>query len=160
MSVDPLAETAPDKTPYHYVSNNPINRIDPKGLTDYGFNKKTGEVKQIGDKDNSPDRMLKMRKDGSIKKYGDGIFGFLVSKDRRGKSKVAIENVADGILEDGQNFKTDGALIALGSNEDGPGKKGIYEFMLDLSEYVNKEIGATLFSNKKMSNEGDMTHKL
>lgn len=34
LSVDPLAEQAPDKTPYHYVSNNPINRIDPDGRKD------------------------------------------------------------------------------------------------------------------------------
>lgn len=34
MNVDPLAEQAPDKTPYHFVSNNPINRIDPDGRWD------------------------------------------------------------------------------------------------------------------------------
>src|SRR5690625_7587592 len=27
LSVDPLADIQPDKTPYHFVSNNPINRI-------------------------------------------------------------------------------------------------------------------------------------
>jgi len=38
ISVDPLAEIAPNKTPYHFVSNNSINRIDPDGLTDYEVN--------------------------------------------------------------------------------------------------------------------------
>ncbi|HUH47009.1 MAG TPA: RHS repeat-associated core domain-containing protein, partial [Arenibacter sp.] len=34
MNVDPLAEVQPNKTPYHFVSNNPINRIDPTGMLD------------------------------------------------------------------------------------------------------------------------------
>ena len=36
-----MAEQAPDKTPYHYVSNNPINRIDPDGREAFSpiFNK-------------------------------------------------------------------------------------------------------------------------
>lgn len=33
LSVDPLASLTPDLTPYHYVRNNPINRIDPFGLS-------------------------------------------------------------------------------------------------------------------------------
>jgi len=47
--VDPLAMLAPDKTPYHFVSNNPINRIDPLGLTDYKVN---GETRTIDDGNN------------------------------------------------------------------------------------------------------------
>ncbi|MFN0081174.1 MAG: RHS repeat domain-containing protein [Ferruginibacter sp.] len=34
LSVDPLADKQPDKTPYHFVSNNPLNRIDPDGQWD------------------------------------------------------------------------------------------------------------------------------
>jgi RHS repeat-associated protein len=34
ISVDPLAEHSPNKTPYHYCSNNPINRTDPTGMCD------------------------------------------------------------------------------------------------------------------------------
>jgi RHS repeat-associated protein len=44
--VDPLSMLAPDKSPYHFVSNNPINRIDPLGLTDYKVN---GETRTIDD---------------------------------------------------------------------------------------------------------------
>ena len=34
--VDPLAEMAPDMTPYHYTHDNPINRFDPDGRKDSG----------------------------------------------------------------------------------------------------------------------------
>ncbi|MBV6480149.1 MAG: hypothetical protein HGGPFJEG_02994 [Ignavibacteria bacterium] len=37
--VDPLLSNEPSKTPYHYTSNNPINRIDPHGLDDIYFKK-------------------------------------------------------------------------------------------------------------------------
>ena len=32
LSVDPLAEERPSMTPYNFVQNNPLNRIDPDGL--------------------------------------------------------------------------------------------------------------------------------
>jgi RHS repeat-associated protein len=48
--LDPLAMLAPNKTLYHFVSNNPINRVDPLGLTDYIVN---GEVRTIEDGHNN-----------------------------------------------------------------------------------------------------------
>ncbi len=33
-SVDPLANQSPHQNPYHYSSNNPINRVDPSGMKD------------------------------------------------------------------------------------------------------------------------------
>jgi hypothetical protein len=46
-AVDPLASYAPDKTPYHYTSNNPISRVDMDGRWDiqvhaYNDRKKSG----------------------------------------------------------------------------------------------------------------------
>ncbi len=44
LSVDPLSHLSPSQTPYHFVSNNPVMRIDPNGLTDYTLNKKSGKI--------------------------------------------------------------------------------------------------------------------
>lgn len=48
-TIDPLAHKRYWATPCNYVQNNPLNRFDPNGLTDYTLNKKTGEVKQVGE---------------------------------------------------------------------------------------------------------------
>ncbi|MBD3843680.1 MAG: RHS repeat-associated core domain-containing protein, partial [Campylobacterales bacterium] len=156
ISVDPLI----DKTmsAYGYCSNNPINRIDPNGLTDYKVNSK-GEVSQVGDANDNPDRILKTRRDGSVKHYGDGIFGFLTKKSKRGLAKVSVDNVAKGILSDGQNFSTEeGALIELGEGANSANRSEVFEFMLDLSEHLNIEIGATLYSDSESSVSSDPTH--
>ena len=33
LSVDPLAHKYPTLTPYAYVANNPVNMVDPDGMT-------------------------------------------------------------------------------------------------------------------------------
>jgi len=38
-TVDPLCEKYPEISPYVYCHNNPVNIIDPEGLTDYSVNK-------------------------------------------------------------------------------------------------------------------------
>jgi RHS repeat-associated protein len=49
LSVDPMAQKNPWFTPYNYVRNNPINRIDPDGRTDFEIN---GEKQHINDGNN------------------------------------------------------------------------------------------------------------
>ena len=46
MSTDPLWEKKMQFSPYNFVSNNPLNRIDPIGLTDYNVD---GEIRTIND---------------------------------------------------------------------------------------------------------------
>lgn len=50
LSVDPLADNAPGLTPYHYVSNNPMIRIDPDGRWDIELNETGNAVRYIAQK--------------------------------------------------------------------------------------------------------------
>jgi len=52
LSVDPLASERPWMSPYNFVQNNPIMRIDPDGRLDTEFNvdKETGKMTKVSDK--------------------------------------------------------------------------------------------------------------
>ena len=66
FNVDPLAEVQPNKTPYHYTSNNPINRIDPTGMLDDWYNNnETDELVYLRDVHGSMTQE-------SVDKYGLG----------------------------------------------------------------------------------------
>jgi RHS repeat-associated protein len=138
-TIDPLGEKRFWANPYNYVQNNPLNRFDPNGLTDYTLNRKTGEIKQIGEKNDEPDRILKSKGNGDVKYKGNGV------------AKVAIDGIEKGILNDGMNFQTNNNLIAVGG-EGQPTEKGVEAFTLKLSGYVGKEIGGAYFSKDEVSN--------
>ena len=133
MGVDPLTERRIEWSPYTYCLNNPILRIDPNGLTDFTFDKKTGDVKQIGEKNDDPDRILKTNRKGEIK------------YNKKGEAKVAVGGIEQGILKDGQNFKNKDQIISVGG-EGQPTVRGVEDFSLKLSEYVGTEIAGAYFS--------------
>jgi len=133
--VDPLAERRIGWSPYAYCLNNPILRIDPNGLTDFTFDKKTGDVKQVGEKNDDPDRILKTNRKGEVK------------YKKNGEAKVAIGGIEQGILKDGQNFKNKDQVISVGG-EGQPTVKGVEDFSLKLSEYVGTEIAGAYFTKE------------
>ncbi|PRY09797.1 RHS repeat-associated protein, partial [Pontibacter ummariensis] len=141
--VDPLADIAPDRTPYHFVSNNPINRIDPTGLTDFTLNKKTGEVAQVGKANDEPDRILKTNRKGEVK------------YKKNGEAKVAMGGIEQGILADGQNWKTDDQVIEVGG-EGQATVDGVKSFTMGLSEYLGKEIKGFSYSSNASGDVTDM----
>ena len=143
-SADALSEKFHNISPYAYVKNNPIVRIDPDGLTDFTINKKTGEVTQVGEDNDDPDRILKTNKKGEVKTKNNG------------EAKVAIDGIEKGILQDGQNFKTQDNIIAVGG-EGQPSEQGVESFVLKLSEYVGREIGGGYFSKDGAENTTHMT---
>jgi hypothetical protein len=130
-------------TPYNYVQNNPLNRIDPNGLTDYTLDKKTGDVKQIGEKNDDPDRILKTNRKGEVK------------YKKNGEAKVAMGGIEKGILKDGINFQKNDNVIAVGGKGQ-PTVDGVKSFTLQLSEYIGKEIKGYSYSSDGTKNATDM----
>ncbi len=135
MAVDPLAYKRNWLTPYNFVQNNPINRIDPLGLTDYKLNQKTGEINQVGEKNDSPDRILRTNNKGEVKYR------------KNGEAKVAIDGIEKGILSNGLNLMKNDNVIKVG----GEGQatiKGFENFALKFSNYIGKEVGGYYLANK------------
>lgn len=146
MNIDPLADERDWMTPYNYVQNSPMVRIDPFGLTDFKLDKKTGVLTQVGEKNDQPDRILKTDSKGNVKKKGEGFLGFLVSKSEKGKAKVDLDNIEQGILSDGMNLKSNDNIIEVG----GKGQasvKGFEDFALRFSNYMGVEIKGGYFSD-------------
>ena len=137
MSVDPLVDRRPSLTPYNYVQYNPLNRIDPNGLTDYKIYK--GKTTRVGTENDDPDRIVKIDKDGNVKRKGEGFLGFLVRKSERGKAKIAVDGIAQGFLEDGQNLKENVGQFDI-NGEGQPTLKEFNDFISKYSDYVRKEI--------------------
>jgi hypothetical protein len=145
--VDPLAQKRFSVNPYNFVQNNPVNRVDPDGLTDFAINKKTGAVTQVGEKNDDPDRVVKTDRNGNVKRKGEGFLGSLVRESKRGEAKVAFGGVEKGILKDGANFQMKSNVISVGG-EGQPSVAGVRDFTLKLSNHVGKEIGGYYLSNK------------
>ncbi|WP_262496279.1 RHS repeat domain-containing protein [Chitinophaga caeni] len=145
--VDPMAQKRYWVTSYNYVQNNPMIRIDPNGLTDYILNKKTGEIKQVGEKNDDPDRILKSK----TNKKGEVV----LKTKKNGKPKIAIGEIEKGILKDGINFQKNDNVITVGGKGQ-PSVDGVKSFTLQLSEYVGKEIKGYSYSSDGSKNVTDM----
>jgi RHS repeat-associated protein len=156
LQIDPLGEKRNWITPYNYVQNNPILRIDPNGLTDFKFDKKTGEVTQVGEKNDQPDRILRTDRKGNVKRKGEGIFGFLTKKSERGKAKVELDGIEQGILSDGMNLKTENNIIEVGG-EGQATVEGFEDFALRFSDYIGREVAGGYFSEQNKSEISQIT---
>jgi|SRR5690606_23807412 len=143
ISVDPLAEKT--MTPYQYVSNNPIMRIDPTGMEDhdYTLNKETGRITLVRNTNDDFDRILVTDDKGKIEKHGTG---FLVPKDKKGKEKVAVDNIPKGILKNNMNFKRISNTFSV-NGKDEPTLKEFDKFISEFTDYLGKEIAGVRLGN-------------
>ncbi len=144
-SVDPMAHKREWLTTFNFVQCNPILRVDPDGKTDYILNKETGQVTRHGNENNQSDRILKTDKNGNVRRRGDGLFGFLVGKSRKSDPKVAVNDIARGILRNGMNLRDQNQIIQVGGQWQ-PTEANVEAFAVKLSGYVGKEIGGAYFS--------------
>ncbi|MGM0589438.1 MAG: RHS repeat-associated core domain-containing protein [Bacteroidota bacterium] len=144
--VDPLANKRPSLSPYNYVQNNPLIRIDPSGLLDdYAFNEETGEISLVQKTDDEYDRIVKTDKTGNVKRKGDGIGGLFVRKSKKDEAKIAVNNIEKGILKDGINFKNDDQVIDVGGTGQ-PSLSGVEDFLTKFSNHIGKEIAGAYLS--------------
>ena len=94
LSVDPLFSRDPQLMPYHFVKNNPIIFIDPKGLTSYEVGR-DGKVEKVDDQ-----RYVRNEK-GEVcsvnsnyeKKEGEEFVNEFTGTDQWGKKKVTYLQV-------------------------------------------------------------------
>jgi len=142
--VDPLGEKSRRFSPYVYVSNDPINRIDPDGMRDdYTLDRQTGDVKLEKKTDDKTDRIVKTDSKGNVK------------TNSKGEAKTAIGGIEKGILKDGQNLKNQDQVINVGE-EGQPSVAGVKSFAFQLSEYVGTEIGGLSYSSNGSGNVTDV----
>ncbi|WP_394974955.1 RHS repeat-associated core domain-containing protein [uncultured Croceitalea sp.] len=124
MSIDPLTEERDWLTPYNFVQNNPILRIDPSGLLDvYGLNASTGDIEFI--KETTDD------------------FDTLVDSNT---NEIISAEVDKGLLSDGLNIKNNGL-----ETKNVTGGLGL---AYDISLHTSTEIGGVVYNSgsEKMLN--------
>jgi uncharacterized protein RhaS with RHS repeats len=96
MNIDPLAEIAQNKTPYHYCSNNPVNRTDPTGMLDDDIyvNNKTQQVSVIKTNDNYDRVIVDGKYSGNTEKgeYKSTYDGFKTNELKINYSSSANKN--------------------------------------------------------------------
>lgn len=170
LSVDPLSHLSPSQTPYHFVSNNPIMRIDPNGLTDY-FNLNGEKVHHVND--DKDVQMLVLTKQAEI----NSIKKAIENKEYISMPTEAVLAAMDDIYsktestgnEHGMWVGTEGTTskIVEGDKSSVPGEK-MREAKMDLVSNRNKEKGEVLaydvhshpstgdYYGAPEANEGDM----
>ncbi|MEO9803424.1 MAG: RHS repeat-associated core domain-containing protein [Reichenbachiella sp.] len=117
LSPDPLADERYNVSPYNFVQNNPINRVDPTGLLDvFALDQESGGISLVQETDDATDKLV------------DGQTGETISAE-----------VDKGLLSDGQNIMENGLETA--------NVKGGIGLVKDISMHTKDEVGGTVYEN-------------
>ena len=135
-TMDPLGEKYYHLSPYAYCAGDPVNFVDPTGMDIYRYDRKTGSFFLYEENDDDFDQI------GNFKKKG-GSFELKRKKD--GTAKTILDNVHKGILKDGINFQEQDNVIVVGT-EKGPSINNVESFVVQMSDFVGKEIGGSYLS--------------
>jgi RHS repeat-associated protein len=116
MNVDPLADIQPDKTPYHFVSNNPITRVDPTGMLDTHYEDEFG--KTIVETNDGNDATVVIAGD-NVKAFQEDFNNTSVMhQDGAAKNAEWISKYGEGMVAQGGATVQPWAIGALGHDVD------------------------------------------
>lgn len=134
---DLFFEVLPSGSPYSFCRCNPINRVDPTGKNDYRYDDKTGAFLLMEITNDKTDRVLGYHYNKKTGEYEKNTKWF--------QTKVRMEGIEKGILNDGINFKNNDNIIAVGG--DGrASEEGVESFVVKMSDMVGREIGGAYFA--------------
>ena len=150
MAIDPMAEERNWLTPYNFVQNNPILRVDPTGLLDdYGLDTETGELVFIKETDANTDTIYTGEVTGT---NDDGSSSF--KKD--GKSSKTFKKGSSNIKEMTTTTNENGETVGTGQGASVEGlvfSEGNMQIGLEVMEFISFE------SNIELSAWGFETDK-
>lgn len=106
----------------------------------YRFDEKSGTFTLYQKTNDDFDQIGKFKKN---KDTGE----FELRTNKRGKAKTLLNNIEKGILSDGMNMKTGDNAIAVGG-EGQASLKGVQDFIIGMSEMLDKEIAGYYLSEK------------
>lgn len=113
LQIDPMHIERRGLSPYNYVQNNPLNRIDPTGLLDeYALNRETGKVTLIQKTDDDFDVLYATDTEGNV----DENTSVTVSKNESGGSILSDLAEGNNVVETEYNEVTYQGVVANTTN--------------------------------------------
>jgi RHS repeat-associated protein len=158
-SVDPLAAKSTDRNPYHYASNNPINRVDPSGMKDEPSGNGGGGDKKsknnITNKSNNG-QPAKQSPQGGLPEYNGQVGPWSPSMTEKGSSETPY----DFLFEAASNEISKGANSLKIHKVDALKEKGVLGSSLDKNyQSKGKTDPKNIFDSPKWKQQGNSSYR-
>ena len=130
LSVDPLAGESPNQTPYHFVSNNPVMRIDPDGLKDWEVSE-GGQITELNENlyVRNADGVVRQIESMSEKRDGETFVDKIIAQDDGSSIYVESEGMKT-IKSISNSKKEEGRFIGFNNVDDA---EELYKFGVEHS---------------------------